>query len=84
MKMKKKQFAMIVTVVLLLSTFAGGGMQNAFASTPPSASADDGMKIVTFSTAKDVYTAREEMEIFLSVYSPENISNALITLKFQV
>ncbi|MEA2075159.1 MAG: hypothetical protein U9O85_05440 [Euryarchaeota archaeon] len=82
--MKKKQFAMMVAVVLLLSTFAGaGGMQNAFASTLP-ASVDNGIIIVTFSTDKDVYTAREEMEIFLSVYSPESISNALITLKFQV
>ena len=77
MKMKKKQFAMIVTVVVLLSTVAGAGMQNAFASTP-SASADNGIKIVSLSTDKDVYSAKEEMTIFLSVYSPENISNALI------
>ena len=53
-------------------------MQNSFASTPPSASADNGITIVTLSTDKDVYTAREEMNIFLSVYSPENVSNALI------
>ncbi len=59
-------------------------MQNSFVPTPPSASADNEITIVTFSTDKDVYTAREEMVIFLSVYSPENISNALITLKFQV
>ncbi len=75
--MNHKLFPVVLTVIVLLSAFASAGMQNAFASTPP-ASADDGIKIVSFSTDKDVYTAREEMNIFLSVYSPENISNALI------
>ncbi len=75
--MKKKRLLVVLTVVLLLSTVAGAGMQNSFASTP-SASADDGIKIVSFSTDKDVYTAREEMKIFLLVYSPEDISDVLI------
>ncbi|MHC1611574.1 MAG: rhodanese-like domain-containing protein [Candidatus Methanospirareceae archaeon] len=73
----EKLFLVGVTTLVLLSAFAGAGMQSAFASTPP-ASADDRITIVSFSTDKDVYTAREEMAVFLSVYSPENISNALI------
>lgn len=79
--MNHKIFLVVIAVIVLLLAFAsagaGAGMQNAFASTPP-ASADDGIKIVSFSTDKDVYTAREEMNIFLAVYSPENVSNALI------
>jgi len=75
--MKKRTTLVVLTVILLLSAFASAGMQNAFASTP-SASADDGIKIVSFSTDKDVYSAKEEMTVYLSVYSPENISGALI------
>ena len=75
--MKKKRLLVVLTVVVLLSAFASAGMQNAFASTP-SASADDGIKIVSFSTDKDVYSAKEEMTIFLSVYSPEDISDVSI------
>lgn len=77
MKMKKRLLLVVLTVIVLLSAFASAGMQNAFASTP-SASADDGIKIVSFSTDKDVYSAKEEMAVFLSVYSPENISDVLI------
>jgi len=75
--MKKKRLFVVLTVVVLLSAFAGAGIQNAFASTP-SASGDDGIKIVSFSTDKDVYSAKEEMDVFLSVYSPEDISDVLI------
>ncbi len=73
--MKKKRLLVVLTVVVLLSAFAGAGMQNAFASAP---SGDNGIKIVTFSTDKDVYTEKEEMTIFLSVYSPEDISDVSI------
>ncbi|HUV80710.1 MAG TPA: rhodanese-like domain-containing protein [Candidatus Bathyarchaeia archaeon] len=76
MKMKKRTTLVVLTVILLLSAFAGaGGMQNAFASDPYG---DNGIKIVSFSTDKDVYSAKEEMTVYLSVYSPENISNVLI------
>ena len=71
----KKQFAVVVTIVLLVSAFAGLGTKNACAS---DASGDSGIEIVTFSTDKDIYSAKEEMTVFLSVYSSENISNALI------
>jgi PGF-CTERM protein len=75
--MKKIQFSIVLTVIVLVSAFAGLGIQNAFAATS-SASADNGIKIVSFSTDKDVYSATEEMTVYLSVYSPENISNVLI------
>ena len=71
----KKQFAVVVTIILLVSAFAGLGIQNACAS---ATSDDRGIEIVAFSTDKDIYSAKEEMKVFLSVYSPENISNALI------
>jgi PGF-CTERM protein len=73
--MMRKQFAVMVTVVSLLSAFVGAGLQSACASAP---SADDELGIVALSTDKDIYTAREEMTIFLSVYSPEDITNATI------
>jgi rhodanese-related sulfurtransferase len=70
-----KQFAVVVTMLVLVSAFAGLGIQNACAA---DASGDSGIEIVAFSTDKDVYSAKEEMTVFLSAYSPENISNALI------
>jgi len=70
-----KQFAVVVTMLVLVSAFAGLGIQNACAS---DASGDSGIEIVAFSTDKDVYSAKEEMTVFLSVYSPENVSNTLI------
>jgi rhodanese-related sulfurtransferase len=70
-----KQFAVVVTMLVLVSAFAGLGIQNACAS---DASGDSGVEIVAFSTDKDVYSAKDEMTVFLSVYSPENVSNTLI------
>jgi len=82
--MNNKIFAVMLTMAVLLSAFAyvGAGMpQNAFASGPSaSASADNGLKIVALSTDKDMYTAREKMNIFLSVESLENISDVSITV----
>jgi rhodanese-related sulfurtransferase len=71
----KKQFAVVVTMLALVSALAGLCIQNSCAS---DASGDSGIEIVAFSTDKDVYSAKENMIVFLSVYSPENISNALI------
>lgn len=73
--MMKNQFAVVVTLLVLVSALAGLGIQNASASDHPG---DSGLKIVAFSTNKDVYSAKEEMVVFLSVYSPGNISDALI------
>jgi rhodanese-related sulfurtransferase len=70
-----KQFAVVVTMLVLVSAFAGLCIQNACAS---DASGDSGLEIVAFSSDKDVYSAKEEMTVFLSVYSPENISDAVI------
>jgi rhodanese-related sulfurtransferase len=75
-----KKEVVVLTVVVLLSAFAGAGMlQPACASTPP-ASAHNGIKILSFSTDKDVYSANEEMTVFLSMYSPENMSNVLVSV----
>ncbi|HUV02376.1 MAG TPA: rhodanese-like domain-containing protein [Desulfobacteria bacterium] len=70
-----KQFAVVVTMLVLVSAFAGLGIQNACASGD---SGDSGIEIVAFSSDKDLYSANEEMTVFLSVYSPENVSNTLI------
>lgn len=75
--MMRKQFVVMVTAIILLLAFAGAALQSACASAP---SADDELRIVALSTDKDIYTAREEMTIFLSVYSPEDINNASITV----
>jgi rhodanese-related sulfurtransferase len=74
-----KQFAVVATLLVLASALAGLGIQNARASDSP-ADSDSGLKIVAFSTNKDVYSAKEEMVVFLSVYSPENKSDALINV----
>jgi PGF-CTERM protein len=63
----------VVAVIVLLFSFAS--LQVAFAAQPE---ADDGIKIVALSTDKDVYQEKEEMDIFLSVYAPEEISDVVI------
>ncbi|MBN1763166.1 MAG: rhodanese-like domain-containing protein [Methanomicrobia archaeon] len=70
-----KPSAVVVMTLVLVSAFAGLGIQNACAS---DASGENGIEIVAFSTNKDVYSAKEEMSVFLLIYSAENISDALI------
>jgi rhodanese-related sulfurtransferase len=70
--MRKRLLVAALIAVVLLSAFAGAGMQTAFAASTL-ASADAGIKIVSFSTDKDIYSAKENMSVFLSVYSPENL-----------
>jgi len=74
-----KKELLVLTVAVLLLAFAGTSMQIACASIP-SASANNGIKIVSFSTDKDIYSANEEMTVFLSVYSPENLSVSIKVL----
>jgi len=73
--MSNKIFCAVVAAIVMLSAFAGAGMQSAFAF---SSAADNAIKIVSLSTDKDIYHLSENMEIVLSVYSPENVSNVLI------
>lgn len=73
--MSNKIFPAVVAVIVMLSAFAGAGMQNGFAFSP---AADNTIKVVSLSTDKDVYHLSENMEIVLSVYSRENVSNVLI------
>ena len=73
--MSNKIFCTVVAAIVMLSAFAGAGMQSAFAFSP---AADNAIKIVSLSTDKDIYHLGENMEIVLSVYSPENVSNVLI------
>ena len=77
--MRKRPLVAALIAVVLLSAFACTGMQTAFAAPTP-ASADAGIKILSFSTDKDVYSAKEDMSVFLSVYSPENMSSVLINV----
>ncbi|RCV63906.1 Rhodanese-related sulfurtransferase [Methanophagales archaeon] len=63
----------VVAVIVLLFSFAC--LQVAFATQP---AAEDEIKIVALSTDKDVYQEKEEMDIFLSVYAPEEISDVVI------
>lgn len=70
--MKERMLVALLAGAVLLSAFAFAGA----AST--TASADEEIKIVSFSTDKDVYSARENMSVFLSVYSLEDVSNVRI------
>jgi rhodanese-related sulfurtransferase len=76
-KMKKNIIMVTIAVSILLSTFSGAFMQSACAANHSATSGDE-LKIVVLSTDKDVYSAQEEMDILLSVYSPEHIKDALI------
>ena len=76
--MSNKIFLALVAVIVMLSAFAGAGMQSTFAFSP--ADVDNAIKIASLSTDKDVYHLSENMEIVLSVYSAENVSNVLINV----
>ena len=71
--MDNKLCMAMVAVIVLLFSFAS--LQVAFAAQPE---ADDEIKIVSLSTDKDVYQEKEEMDIFLSVYAPEDITDVVI------
>ena len=71
--MNGKVRAVIVAVMVLFFAF-GACVHSSFASV------DGGMKIVTLSTNKDVYHPNEEMDVFLSIYSTENLSEVLVTV----
>ncbi len=73
--MKTRQIGVVVTIVALFVAFAGAALQNVGAATQ---STDNELAIVSFSTDKDLYSAREEMTISLSLHAPEEISNASI------
>lgn len=73
--MNNKLCMAVVAVIVLLFSFAS--LQVAFAAQPE---ADDLIKIVALSTDKDVYHEKEEMDIFLSVYAPEDISDVEIVI----
>jgi rhodanese-related sulfurtransferase len=74
--MKTRQIGVVITVVVVLVAFAGAALQNVGAAATQSA--DNELAIVSFSTDKDLYSAREEMTISLSLHAPEEISNASI------
>ena len=71
MRKMKKELLLPVAVLLLAFVVAGAGLQ----STAP---ADSGIEILSFSTDKDVYSSNEEMILFLSVYSPEEMNDVLL------
>ncbi len=73
--MNEKIFLVVVAAIVMFSAFASAGVQSAFAFSP---AAGDTIKIVSLSTDKDIYHLSENMEIVLSVYSAENVSNVLI------
>ncbi|MGC9444341.1 MAG: rhodanese-like domain-containing protein [Candidatus Methanospirareceae archaeon] len=75
--MKIRVFSVVVVGLLLLAALASGGAQT---GPVPSALEEHGLQIIELSTDKDVYSAREEVDIFLSIYTPANLS----TVKVQV
>lgn len=72
--MDNKLYCMAVVAVIVLF-FSFTGLQVAFAAQPET---DGEIKIVALSTDKDVYHEQEEMDIFLSVYAPEDLNDLVI------
>ncbi|MBN1455435.1 MAG: rhodanese-like domain-containing protein [Methanomicrobia archaeon] len=71
--MMRRVFSIVMIGLVLLAAFASGGAQNGPA---PAALEEHGLRILELSTDKDVYSAREEVDIFLSIYTPANLSTA--------
>lgn len=64
-------FSVVMIGLVLLAAFASGGAQT---GPVPSALEEHGLRIIELSTDKDIYSAREEVDIFLSIYTPANLS----------
>jgi PGF-CTERM protein len=66
-----RAFSVVMIGLVLLAAFASAGAQT---GAVPSALDEHGLRIIELSTDKDLYSAREEVDIFLSIFTPENLS----------
>jgi len=60
-------FSVVMIGLVLLAAFASGGAQTG-------ALEEQSLRILALSTDKDIYSAREEVEILLTIYAPANLS----------
>lgn len=64
-------FSVAMIGLVLLAAFASSGAQ----TEPVTPTVEEnGLQITALSTNKDIYSAREEMAILLSIYTPDNLS----------
>jgi rhodanese-related sulfurtransferase len=70
-------FSVVMIGLLLLAAFASSGAQT---GPVPSALDEHCLQIIELSTDKDIYSAREEVDILLSIYTPANLSNVDVTV----
>jgi PGF-CTERM protein len=76
--MGKKQFAVVFTALVLAAAFSVLCVPDGCAATT---AGTEGIKIVSFSTDKDIYSANEQMSVLLSVYAPEDIPDVVIEVE---
>jgi len=76
--MGEEQFAVVVTALVLAAAISVLCVPDGCAATT---SGNEGIKIASFSTDKDIYSANEQMLILLSVYAPEDIPDVVIEVE---
>jgi MYXO-CTERM domain-containing protein len=76
--MKKNVFALLMATLVLVSLFSVLGIQRGRTATPSSA---DGLEILSFTTDKDIYSAREEMSLYLTINASQELSDVLVTVE---
>jgi len=71
--MKRHSCASLLLALLLVSICS-----SVHAATPLSA---DGLRILSFTTEKDIYSAKEEMTLYLTIHAPQELSEVLVTVE---
>ena len=75
--MMMRVFSVVMIWLILLAVFGSGGAQTG----PVTPALDEhDLRIIELSTDKDIYSARENVNISLSIYTPKNLSNVEVTV----
>jgi MYXO-CTERM domain-containing protein len=72
--MKRHSCASLLLALLLISICS-----SVYAATPPVG--ERGLQIVSFTTDKDIYSAREEMSLYLTINASQELSDVLVTVE---
>ncbi len=64
---------------LLLALLLVSICSSVHAATPPAG--ERGLQILSFTTDKDIYSAREEMTLFLTIYAPAELPDVIVSVE---
>ena len=68
-----------ISVSLLLALLLVSICSSVHAATPPAG--ERGLQILAFTTDKDIYSAREEMSLYLTIYAPAELPDVIVSVE---